>query len=72
MPKKVRSQEQLLNDLKDHEAQKRKERKKCKNCGNSFYRKFNSTQNFPESAEFCGCKIKCRMVDPEGCCEAFL
>ncbi len=73
MPKKaVRSKEELLADLKKQEEQKREERKKCKNCGHGFYKSFEATENFPEATEYCGCRIKCSLVDPNGCCEAFM
>lgn len=43
----------------------------CKYCANSFYRNFDATENFPTPAEYCGCRVKQSLVDPNGRCECF-
>lgn len=43
----------------------------CKYCANSFYRNFPATEKFLTPAEFCGCRVKQSLVDPNGRCECF-
>ena len=43
----------------------------CKNCKRSWYKYVPPTGCFTEPSEFCGCRHKCDLVDPHGCCENF-
>lgn len=82
MSKRLTGQE-LLDAWKAKEEQirleKEKARKKalesvpnqCKNCANSWYRLVPPTGSFTEATEYCGCKIKIKLVDPCDVCELF-
>lgn len=80
MPRRVYTKEELLKAWKEKEEQIKKEKteevipyvtKACKNCANSFYRYVPPTGTFTEPAEFCGCRKKVNLVDPNASCESF-
>ena len=78
MARETLTKEEFLKRWSEMEAEKerkkREERvfmaackeKKCKNCDNSFYRFFPTTDNFSEPLEICGCRFKASLVNPEG------
>ena len=84
MSKKRLSGEELYKELERLEAEKKKESERklrearkdvpkcCKNCMNSWYRYVPPTGSFKEPSEFCGCKLKLSLVDPNGVCKKFL
>ena len=44
---------------------------KCKNCKRSWYKYIPPTGFFKDPSEYCGCREKNSLVDPQGCCESF-
>ncbi len=76
MPRHVYTKDELLKAWKEKEERLKKEQdvktKCCRNCGNSFYRCVPPTGCFPEPSEYCGCRKKVEMVDPNGSCQSFV
>ncbi|MGN1302616.1 MAG: hypothetical protein ACI4VO_03090 [Clostridia bacterium] len=84
MSKKRLSGEELYEEFKRREAKNKEENEKklrearknvpkcCRNCRWSWYRYVLPTGSFLEPSEFCGCRLKVSLVDPNGVCENFL
>lgn len=84
MAKKRLSGEELFKEFKRREAKNKEENEErlkearknvprcCRNCQRSWYRYVSPTGSFSEPSEFCGCRSKGNLVDPNGVCEKFL
>ena len=84
MAKKRLSGEELFEEFKRREAKNKEENDKkleesrrnvpryCRNCQRSWYRYVPPTGSFLEPSEFCGCRLKGKLVDPNGVCKKFL
>ncbi len=84
MPRRVYTKEELLKAWKEKEERLKKEQdeveamknifetKCCRDCENSFYRYVPPTGCFTKPSEYCGCRKKVKMVDPNGSCQSFV
>ena len=84
MAKKRLSGEELFEEFKRREAKNKEENEErlkearknvprcCRNCQRSWYRYVSPTGSFSEPSEFCGCRSKGNLVNPNGVCEKFL
>lgn len=68
---KKTEEENRLKEERQREEAKRHLPEQCKNCFNSWYRLIPPTGSFTESTEYCGCRLKNILVDPNGICESF-
>lgn len=81
--KKHLSGQELLDAWKKMEQENREKRekerlerlknvpRKCRNCSNSWYCEIPPRGNFAESIEYCGCRKKTALVNPDGVCKDF-
>lgn len=83
MARKIYTREELLKAWKEQEKKIKEEEKEkrakkelcttqcCRSCKHSFHRYIPPTGTFTEPSEFCGCRKKVAIVDPNGVCEKF-